>query len=40
MPIQSLESGTPAGVLGSLFTIVLALPRALVRAPALIRRRV
>jgi hypothetical protein len=40
MPVQSLEPGTPASLLGSLFTIALALPRALVRAPALIRRRV
>lgn len=40
MPVASLEPGTPASVLGSLFTILLALPRALVSAPALIRRRV
>lgn len=40
MPVQNLEAGTPAQVLGTLATILLALPRALVLAPALIRRRV
>lgn len=40
MPVASLESGTPASVLGGFFTILLAVPRALVSAPALIRRRV
>ncbi len=40
MKPQSLEPGKPATILGELVTLLLALPRALVLAPALIRRRV
>ncbi len=40
MTPQSLEPGAPVAVLGDLVTTLLALPRALVLAPALIRRRV
>lgn len=39
MPRQALTAWTPAAVVGALFSAVLALPRALVLAPAVIRRR-
>jgi hypothetical protein len=39
MPAQTLTAWTPAAVLGALFSAVLAVPRALVLAPAAIRRR-
>ncbi len=40
MPVASLEPGAPVNLLGIVLTMLLALPRALVLAPALIRRRV
>jgi hypothetical protein len=40
MPAQKLEPSTPGHVLGAVATTILALPRAMVLAPALIRRRV
>lgn len=39
MPAAVLTAWTPAAVLGALFSAVLAVPRALVLAPAAIRRR-
>lgn len=39
MPAATLTAWTPAAILGTLFSAVLAVPRALVLAPAVIRRR-
>jgi len=39
MPTQNLESWTAASVTGSALSLLLALPRALVLVPAVIRRR-
>lgn len=39
MPVATLTAWTPAAVLGAVFSAVLAVPRALVLAPAVIRRR-
>ena len=39
MPPQNLESWTAASVTGSALSLLLALPRALVLVPAVIRRR-
>jgi len=39
MPAQKLEAWTPVAILGALVSAVLAVPRALVMAPSLIRRR-
>lgn len=38
MPVQTLTDPTPASFVGTLFTAVFALPRALVLAPAVISR--
>lgn len=38
MPVQALTAWTPASVVGALLMLVLALPRALVLAPAVISR--
>jgi hypothetical protein len=40
MPAQNLDASTPGHVLGVVASTLLALPRAMVMAPALIRRRV
>lgn len=39
MPVQNLTPWTPASVAGDLITALLAVPRALVLAPAVLRRR-
>lgn len=39
MPAQALTAWTPVTVVGALFSAILAVPRALVLAPSLIRRR-
>lgn len=39
MPAQALTAWTPVAVVGALFSAVLAVPRALVLAPSVIRRR-
>ena len=39
MPVATLTAWTPAAVLGTVASALLAVPRALVLAPAIIRRR-
>lgn len=39
MPVATLTAWTPAAVLGTVVSALLAVPRALVLAPAVIRRR-